>query len=981
MRRFSPLLLPALFVTSLVAASSVSPKPFGADAQTEVPVTDNMQISRSTKLKPGVYMLSDRDHDGIIKIVGDNLTVDATGVTVVSADPDFSGYGVVASSRKNITLRNITINKFRYGVRVENSSGIRIENSTITGNYKDTTTCFLAIGDGETYGGGILLRNVSNSVVQGNKLYNQSTGLEMIGGSNNQVLNNQTSLGPAGNESQQNSCWGIRLEGSTDNLIRGNVADYVNRERYPCTCDYCGACRPPATGTSCLAPGDSAGVLLVKGSHRNRVVSNSFTNSGDGFFIGNRFEWASNDNYVYGNDGSYAPANAFEATFSHGNLFENNFASNSNYGFWLGYSYRSRITRNDIISNQTVGIEIEQGYENEIDNNVIWKNQHGVFLRADAPCSDTICDRDHATTFCGRRCPSSDYSIHNNSIVNNLINGLWLAGASFNINAWHNNMLCGMNNADQPCSFAVRNDMIFGRGVLAERNYWGTADPTFIADHIYDGEDYNPKDPKANDYRRGYVNADLPLEGLITNADPARNGTIDAAVGPDVLAWDATAPLPVASSAPFDRRGQQLVFYKNHVYVFGGRVGNQALRNVYYGDLLPDGRVRAWTRTTDLPGAFADHVVVRVGDNVYLLTGAGDATAIYHNRIAAGGALGPAWDLERARLPLRQSNAAASYGEYIYVAGGNSGGVIQNVRYIRVLPDGHLECAETDPVQCWHETSPLPNPMQSHVLVAYDARLYVLATNRAYVPPGYENKIFFVPIKPDGSLGDWAEMEERMPREMDNYAAFATDNKLYLVAGAGTPSVYFAPISSSGALLSWQPTLNLPAAALLTGARVGAYGDFVYTVGGFDGTTEKNTVSVGQLDIPGGCRNGENMTALLKDGLNGARTKLTYTGPATVTVSGTGQADGLNYSDAFYVFADGNGTPSTPYHPTNFVLTINNQPAHSFIRNQQPPGFRHDHRYTFRINAPPGQLTFGVSDDKPSDNKGAYRIGLCGGTP
>ncbi len=920
----------------------------------DVPVTDNMLVTQNTKLRPGVYTFDDPEGDGVIRVAADNITLDATGVTLNSGDANFGGSGVIVRGRNGVTLRGGTVGGFRYGLRVENSSGVRVENANISGNYKDKTTCFLGIGDGDVYGGGIIFRNVSDSVVQNNTLYNQSTGLEMIDSRNNRVLNNKTSLGPAGNEAQQNSCWGIRLQGSTNNLVRGNVADYVNRERYPCTpqcqaAQICGACIAPATGT-CLIPGDSAGILLVSGSHNNQVVSNSFTNSGDGFFLGNLFSRASNDNYVYGNDGSYAPANAFEATFSRGNVFENNEASNSNYGFWLGYSYGSRITRNNIVSNRTVGIEIEHGFENEIDYNVIWKNQFGVYLRADELCTNPVCDRRNPTDYCGRRCPSSDYSLHGNSIVNNRQRGLWVGGDSYDINAWHNNMICG-GAPDQPCVFAAFNDMTRERGFMAARNWWNTTSPPAIAARIFDHND----DPS-----KGFVTSEPPLSGLI-----------EAEVGPQVLAWGATAPLPVASSAPFERRAQQLVFHNNRVYVFGGRAGDQRLRNVYYGDLLPDGRVRAWTRTTDLPGDFHDHVVVRVGDHVFLLTGAAGSDAVYHNRITAGGALGPVWDLERARLPSRQSFAAAAFGDFIYVAGGNSGGLINNLRYIRVQPDGHLACTDPDPARCWLETAPLPIPMQGHSLVAYDGRLYVLAPN---------GRVFFGPLRGDGTLGAWGE-SPGLPRPLDSYSAFATDAKLYVLAGSGTPSVYFAQLNPNGPPDPWQTTLNLPPAALLAGARVGAYKDFLYTVGGFDGTAERNVVHFGQLEIPGGCRGGENLSIPLNAGPNGGRTALTYDGLATVTISGVGQASGRNYSDAFYVFANSNGTPTTPTHPNEFVLTINGQPAHNFMANRQPPGFRQDHRYTFRINAPPGPLTFGVGDGFPSDNTGGYRIGLCGGTP
>ncbi len=63
------------------------------------------------------------------------------------------------------------------------------------------------------------------------------------------------------------------------------------------------------------------------------------------------------------------------------------------------------------------------------------------------------------------------------------------------------------------------------------------------------------------------------------------------------------------------------------------------------------------------------------------------------------------------------------------------------------------------------------------------------------------------------------------------------------------------------------------------------------------------------------------------------------------------------------------------------MLSINGQHAENLIPGGKVPGYRHDHRYTFQIKAPAGQLSFGVGDIYTADNTGSYRIGLCGGTP
>lgn len=57
---------------------------------------------------------------------------------------------------------------------------------------------------------------------------------------------------------------------------------------------------------------------------------------------------------------------------------------------------------------------------------------------------------------------------------------------------------------------------------------------------------------------------------------------------------------------------------------------------------------------------------------------------------------------------------------------------------------------------------------------------------------------------------------------------------------------------------------------------------------------------------------GETLTIPFASGTTGVRTSNSYTGPVTLTVSGTGQAAGCQYSDAFYIYAGCSGTPYNP---------------------------------------------------------------------
>jgi parallel beta-helix repeat protein len=1088
----------------------------------EVEVTDDLVIKENTKLKPGVYRLRDAKGDGIIHIEGDNVTLDGSGVTIIGSVEDgssqaaFEGYGITMDGYSGLTLSNINIQGFRYGIRIENATNVLIQNSDISNNFKDTTTCFLNIGLGDLYGGGILFNNVDSSIVRNNRLTNQSTGLEMINSDYNQVYNNKTSSGPEGNESEQNSCWGIRLQGSTNNLVRGNIADFVDRRRYPRPPNAC--CNPcdcsPTCDVSCcpqyLDSGDSAGILLVSGSHNNRIISNSLTNSGDGFFLGNGYDRASHNNYVYGNDGSFSPHNAFESTFSDGNVFENNLASNSHYGFWLGFSYNSKVLRNQINNNSASGIEIDHGHDNELNNNHIAGNGYaGITLTANRPDPyDPVYDPPshhyqihHNNIVMNTRGiinhNSDDVSIYRNQLMNNSTPGVLIQDRfdgqiSERVNLSHNNLECVSNSMASP------NNLAWGKTATSNRNgstpekavdgvvfsepsawfptdngfppsifpgdYWqvdlGSA--TTVAEvmvypyyinpgdfptqyHIdvsttgaFAGEqvrivtelsrpsiravvyDFTPVTARyirlASDQARGWARmmefaafatqgnvpsvhcsytvyndsgqdvlglrnwwgtiSSLEIDQLIfDHNDNASKGYVfynpfllepilrtSGAYKPSIDSWGLTTPLPQSSAAPFSARGQQLVFYNNRVYVFGGRDNNNLpSRNVYYSAIRPDGTLGQWMSATQLPGNFYDQVVVRVGNRMYLITGAAGATAVYFAFIQPNGSLG-AW-LQTASLnPSRQSFAAAAYGNYIYATGGNSGGLRDFVKYASVNPNGTLSS--------WIDTTPLPEAMQDHTMAVYDGLLYVLAPN---------GHVYYASINANGTVGAWTATNS-LPQQMSGYATFEYDGYLYLLGGNST-AVYYAPIMNGGSLGQWVATASLP--ELRNSLRVGAEQGFVYAIGGHDGTT-RNSVYYGPLAVPGGCQDGENLRALFTGGRNAVSSIYTYTGLNMVTVSGVGQASGGAYSDAFYIFTDSNGNPIVPQHPTgqyNWLLTINGQRAELFIPNNQEPAYRSDHRYTFQINAPSGLLTFGVNDASTADNTGHYAVGLCGGTP
>jgi hypothetical protein len=114
------------------------------------------------------------------------------------------------------------------------------------------------------------------------------------------------------------------------------------------------------------------------------------------------------------------------------------------------------------------------------------------------------------------------------------------------------------------------------------------------------------------------------------------------------------------------------------------------------------------------------------------------------------------------------------------------------------------------------------------------------------------------------------------------------------------------------------------------------------------------------------------LTVPFTGGPDAVQTTRSYPGPVTITVSGTGQAQGTLHSDAFYLYTDANGNTVAPSHHSYATLCINGHAVDQFV--QPIPAYSSNHTYKLTINAPGGPLTFGVCDSILTDNTGSFTI-------
>lgn len=326
---------------------------------------DGLVIHENTRLAPGVHFVP-----GGLTIDADGVVLDGTGATLVG---DGRGSGVTIRGRAGVTVRNLRIRDYYHGLVARRATGLTLaRNQVRTTDELGANTVFLDVWRmaDNPYGGAILLDHVTGAEIVENDVQHQMNGLLAYHCEHINVRRNQAGY---------NSGWGLYLNGTCESVVEENWADFCNRyqprdQGQPV----------PGVGAVGHVGADAAGIVLVNRACRNVIRRNSARACGDGVFLagwslhgghlgcdGNRFEE---------NDCSLSPNIAFEATFSSGNVFRNNWADRCNYGFWVGYSSDCVLEGNRMLFNRQAGIAGEHAVGFRVRNNDFQSNGHGILL-------------------------------------------------------------------------------------------------------------------------------------------------------------------------------------------------------------------------------------------------------------------------------------------------------------------------------------------------------------------------------------------------------------------------------------------------------------------------------------------------------------------------------------------------------------------------------------------------------------------------
>jgi len=266
---------------------------------------------------------------------------------------------------------------------------------------------------------GICLNGTIGCTVSGNRLLNNSfAAISLIESNQNMItLNNLTSTGWAA----------VHMMSSSRNVVSGNLAtDKYGGVNGHVTSNYNNV-------TENIITNCSYGMFYHASSY-NRICRNNITaTSVNGIWLQDLVNYnLIADNNLVNNTLAIRMQGP-----NYNNTVSGNFITGARYGIMLETMARyARITGNTITSNHagndswSAGIRLDNGWDAQIDSNLITDNKYGVLLYTSSPrasiCNNTIADNEF-----GLRVSSggSNYvSISDNRIMNNTSYGIGLTG-------------------------------------------------------------------------------------------------------------------------------------------------------------------------------------------------------------------------------------------------------------------------------------------------------------------------------------------------------------------------------------------------------------------------------------------------------------------------------------------------------------------------------------------------------------------------
>ena len=297
-----------------------------ADGSVDPPAANISSVDNVT------YTFTDNVYDEIV-VQRDNIVLDGADYILQGTG---SGRGIDLSWRSNVTIKNMKIRDFYYGIKLSSSWSNSISGNNIANNDY-----------------GIRLSNSSNNIVSGNHITaNNYDGIGLTDSSNYNSI--------SGNNITVNNWIGISLiDSSNYNSISGNN----------------------------ITANNMIGIMLIRSSN-NIIYGNDITNNKNGIGL-----YSSSSNIISGNNVVNNECGIWLESSLNCSITGNNLAGNTNYGIYLFGSSGNGIYHNNFVENTQQVYDKSWGYPQLHSSKNVWDNgyPYGGNYWSDYDGTDLFC--------------------------------------------------------------------------------------------------------------------------------------------------------------------------------------------------------------------------------------------------------------------------------------------------------------------------------------------------------------------------------------------------------------------------------------------------------------------------------------------------------------------------------------------------------------------------------------------------------------
>lgn len=318
--------------------------------------------------------------------------------------------------------------------------------------------------------------------------------------------------------------------------------------------------------------------------------------------------------------------------------------------------------------------------------------------------------------------------------------------------------------------------------------------------------------------------------------------------GPDTNVVQRARIFPDGSLGPFSnystlknstgRHAAGLAVVNGYVFILGGWSNNSIERariKDAAGNLDPfEDAKNSSGAPVSLPGQKAWARTEVVGNRIYTMGGDGPSSSIYITTVNADGSIASVTTNPKNLVVARYAHGSFVYGGAIYNVGGqvSGGGFTNTIERATVKADGTLETGSSN-------------------ISSFNTGRYVLTPtvvgDRIYIWGGYNGNylqsVETAAINPDGSIQAWRPLGQNTATW--GQAAALVGDRIYRASGMQNGNIQYpyveqATVQPDGGLSPWRivASLNTPRHHF----NLVRVGNFLYAVGGHDGTTTATTI-------------------------------------------------------------------------------------------------------------------------------------------